>query len=263
MVAIYAVYLDAYFLENLLLDATVLILTTLLWDKRVKWKRILASAVTGALLACCLLLFQIRGCRSYGVCNLLQGYVVMKIAYRNTRTKELIRGALYFYTISFAYIKVYEKLRLEFEELHGLVISTAVLVLIGVAVAYLKYCRRKDAQEVYYDVEILNGGKKIRVRALYDTGNALREPISGKAVSIVEKAVLEELGGLEQKKDYTYIPFHSIGEENGVLMGIEVDDLRIWKKDECIERYCEIVALYEGRLSTDGRFRMILHQELL
>jgi len=263
VVAIYTVYLDTYFIENVLLDATVLILTTLVWDKRVKWKRILAASVTGALLACGFLLVQIRGGRSVGFCNLLQGYVVLKIAYRGSKASKLLRGALYFYTISFVYIKVYEKMRMELEELHGLVISAAVLVLLGVAVVYLRYCKRKDTEDVYCDVEILSGGKKIQVRALYDTGNILREPVSGKPVSIVEKALMEEAGGLEQNNDCTYIPFHSIGEENGVLMGIEVDGLKIWKRDECIERYCEMVALYDGQLSTDGRFRMILHQELL
>ncbi len=263
MIVIYAVYLDAYLIENLLLDATVLVMTSLLWDKRVRWKRIFAASVVGAILACCLLLLQVQGCRSNGICNLLQGYIVMKIAYHKTKLQELVRGVLYFYTISFVYIKGYEKLRVELGELHGLVLSVAVLLFIGVAIAYLKYCRRKDAKDVYCDVEILDKGKKVQVKALYDTGNVLQEPISGKPVSIVEKEVMEALGGLEHNTNYKYIPFHSVGKENGMLIGMEVDGLKIYKKGECIERYCEIVALYEGQLSTDGRFRMILHQGLL
>lgn len=263
MIVIYAVYLDTYFIENLLLDVSVLVLTTLLWDKRLRWKMIWAAAIAGAVVSCGLLLFRIQGYQVRMICNLLQGFLVLKIAFWKTNIRELLRGATYFYTISFVFSEVYELLRGKLGEVHGLVISLGVLTIISITIAYLKYCKRREKEDVYYEVEILSKGKKIQVRALYDTGNVLTEPISGRPVSIIEKALVEEIWMLEEIQRYKYIPFHSVGKEHGVIMGMEVDGLFIRKDDERIERYGEIVALYDGKLSSDGRFGMILHQKMM
>ncbi len=263
MIAIYAVYLDMYFIENLLLNASVLVLTALLWDKRLQWKRISIASFLGAVLSCGGLLVRIQGYSMSAICNLLQGLLVMKAAFWKTDIRGLLRGAVYFYTLSFVFTQVYEWLRGKLGELHGLVISVGVLLILSMAIAYLRYCKRKEKEDVYYDVEILGKGKKIQVRALHDTGNVLRDPISQKPVSIIEKSLLEEIWKLEEPQNFKCIPFRSIGKEQGVIMGMEVDALFIRKNDECIERYGEIVALYDGQLSSDGRFRMILHQGII
>ena len=263
VMTIYAVYLDLYFIENLILDTLVLSLTSVLWNKRIRWKRIIVAAILGTMIACIILILKIQGGLLFTACNMLQGMVVVKTAYRKLSVHELLRGTLYFYTISLVFSKLYEGLRVALGEAHGMAISVGAFVIISMAVKYLKYCKRKEDGDVFYDVEILGKGQRLQVKALYDTGNTLTEPISGKPVSIVEKTYMEEILKLEEGYEYKCIPFRSIGKENGVIMGLEVDGLLIRKNDECIEKYGEIVALYDGQLSSDGSFGMILHQGLI
>lgn len=51
---------------------------------------------------------------------------------------------------------------------------------------------RKD-EKLFYDVKITYHGKSVVVRALYDSGNGLDEPISGKMVHIAKYEVLKPL----------------------------------------------------------------------
>lgn len=260
---IYAVYLDMYFIENLILNLASLSLTSALWNKRVRWRRLGGAAFLGATLSCTLLMGRMMG----GFCNeswnLIFGWIVLRVAYRKISVSETIRGALYYYTIGFVFSRLYEGVTAKTGRLHGVIVSLLLFAAISIAITYLKYCRKKETEDIYYDVEILGNGRKVQVRALYDTGNTLKEPISGKRVCVIEKAIMEEIWGQEEKVEYQYIPFLSVGQEQGLLTGVEVDGLRIKKKDECIESYREIVAIYDGQLSKDGRFQMILHQSML
>lgn len=260
---IYAVYLDMYFIENLILNLASLGLTSVLWNKRIRWLRVGGAAVLGAGLSCVWLTLRIRGSLGYGCWNLMCGWIVLRVAYRKISIQETIRGALYYYTIGFAFTRLYEMVAGMNGRVHGLIVSLALFIAISIAIAYLKYCRKKEAEDIYYDVEILGKGRKVQAKALYDTGNALTEPLSGRRVCVIEKALIEELWGKEDSIEYIEIPFRSVGKEQGILAGVEVDRIRIRKNEECIEGYQEIVALYDGQLSGDGRFRMILHQSML
>lgn len=260
---IYAVYLDMYFIENLILNFASLSLTSLLWNKRVRWRRLGGAAFLGAALSCVLLMGRMAGGFGNESWYLLFGWIVLRVAYRKISVNETIRGALYYYTIGFVFSRLYEGVTAKTGRVHGVIVSLLLFVAISIAITYLKYCRKKETEDIYYDVEIMGKGRKVQVKALYDTGNTLMEPISGKRVCVIEKKVMEEILGQETNVEYRYIPFLSVGQERGVLTGVEVDGLRIKKKDESIENYREIVALYDGQLSRDGRFRMILHQSML
>lgn len=66
----------------------------------------------------------------------------------------------------------------------------------------------------------------------------------------------------EKPQKYRIIPFRSIGKEDGILEGTEVDALIICGKEgQKIEKDA-VIALYKGRLSGDGSFQMILNQGL-
>ena len=59
------------------------------------------------------------------------------------------------------------------------------------------------------------------------------------------------------------IPFYSIGQEHGILKGMEIDQLVIKQDDRQIVQKNAIIAFYEGKLSNDRSYQMILHQSLL
>ena len=98
----------------------------------------------------------------------------------------------------------------------------------------------------YLPVVISHGGRTIQLTALADTGNTLRDPISGWPVLVTDSWAAEHLLGLtrEQLSDpvgfltecvnpgLRLIPFHSVGHQNGMLLGIRPDQILVDGRQE-------------------------------
>lgn len=85
--------------------------------------------------------------------------------------------------------------------------------------------QQKNKEQVCH-VTLMNQESRIKVAALIDSGNSLVEPISGKAVSIVEEAILRSLWKVPPPY-YRAIPFHSIGKNRGILRGYLLPEMQI------------------------------------
>lgn len=87
---------------------------------------------------------------------------------------------------------------------------------------------RRGRERTRVDVTVSLGERKIPLRGFIDSGNFLKEPISGKPVAVVSKIVIEKIlqgteGNLQTR--YTVIPYQSVGVSRGVLTGYRMDAL--------------------------------------
>jgi hypothetical protein len=114
-----------------------------------------------------------------------------------------------------------------------------------------------------YQVILKDKGESLSFKALYDSGNLLTEPISGKPVSIIEKTetLIDWMTNTPEK--YKVIPYKSVGNENGVLEGMVIDQLVIQLDNEQVVEDNAVIALYDGKISKGGSFSMILNHDLL
>lgn len=81
-------------------------------------------------------------------------------------------------------------------------------------------------------------GEKAEVEALVDSGNSLVEPISGKPVCVLDRAVFEALfkdGG----RGFRAIPYASIGKKKGIMPGYLLSGLQL--EAEGVRVYCRDV----------------------
>ena len=138
----------------------------------------------------------------------------------------------------------------------GIALQTALLILL------MAYCRHsgKRSREVV-PVQICRNGNCIRVNALVDTGNTLRDPISGQQVLVLSAAAAGRLTGLrpEQIRDplgtltdqvipgLRLIPYRAVGTSGAVMLGMQFEDVRIGHKS----RRCIVAFAPEG-LEEDG-----------
>ncbi len=122
-----------------------------------------------------------------------------------------------------------------------------------IAIKYIQ--KRQQAKEVMADVSIWVLGKKIQVRALIDTGNKLYN--YGKPVHIIENRCFD----FEINPDI-YIPFQSVGKDNGVMPAIKVDKIKIVTASNEISLIHSIVGLSSRKLSGDGSYQMLLHSSV-
>ena len=123
-----------------------------------------------------------------------------------------------------------------------------------------------------------------KARALLDSGNMLKEPISQKPVIVVEKAILSKIipeevlnyiermvGGDDQERNemqeylskIRMVPFMSLGKENGMLIGIRLDKIKINTEDIRLEKENIIAGIYEKKLTKDNKYNALIGLNLL
>lgn len=111
----------------------------------------------------------------------------------------------------------------------------------GVCLLCLVGFRGRAGQQRYVPVTICHNGQRVSVTALVDTGNTLRDPISGSPVLVAEGAVAEKMQLLSMQElsrpmetlasgklpGMRLIPYSSVGQRAGFLLGLRTDSVKI------------------------------------
>ena len=122
----------------------------------------------------------------------------------------------------------------------------------------------KGGAEQIVDVRIRFRGKQLLLRALVDTGNALRDPLTGKGVLVADGLCAWELAGLsrDELKDpaltvtrrqdlpLRLIPYRTVGEA-GMLLALRCDSVKIGKEE------AGAVVAFSARDFVPGEFRAL------
>ena len=113
-----------------------------------------------------------------------------------------------------------------------------------------------------YKVRMRGGQNEIELDALFDTGNSLREPISGRPVLVVEEESFHKLLGAKKPEKLKIIPYRSVGKENGIMEGYEIPEIIIKGREEDLRCRKVIVGISKNKVSASGKYQMILHPDL-
>ena len=139
---------------------------------------------------------------------------------------------------------------------------------------------------MFCKTEIQLNGEKIKANTMIDTGNMLKEPITNTPVIVVEhtllyqcmpKEILNNLeniigGDLEKipdkiKEEYILklklIPFSSLGKQNGMLIGIKPEYVKIITEEQEEIKKNVIIGIYNKSLTKRGEYRAIVGMEFV
>lgn len=276
---VYIVYLDVFFMINFIMDYMIILITSRIAKVKKKRIRQLAGAGCGALYSVIVIKPLTNHLFKITLVNILIAAVMVLISFGFTSTSVYIKNVFLLFVVSFTmsgiinylyYSTVIGKyVRNVLSGNSNKVVNARKFILVSVlayillsAIVRIIFSVRKD-MELYYDVKITFRGKSVVVRGLYDTGNGLTEPVSGKMVHIAEYKILKPLlEGDEKAKENIYvIPFHSIGEEDGIMYGIRMDEMVVLVDDEPKFLYNPIIGIYTGNVSKRGNYSVILNRE--
>ena len=199
------VYIDLYFLINLSMDFLCLTITGALMHRRVVRWRALVGAVLGAAYAVVALLWGWGGFWGF-LGDLAAGFVMASAVFagKGTRAPTIVRAAAILCVCSMVLGGVMtglysflNRLELPLEAIGEDGVAVWVFVLVS-AIAGVVTARGGRllgvAQKIRsVRVELTLFGKSVELRAMVDSGNLLRDPISGKSVIVVE---LSKLSGI-------------------------------------------------------------------
>ncbi len=141
-------------------------------------------------------------------------------------------------------------------------------------VRFFKRSAVRSDSVVAVSVEIM--GKVVECSARIDTGNYLREPVSGKPVSVIEKAKAEAAWG-ELYRNHMLdnrlrvVPYSSVGNENGQLLAVRCDNIVIDRGTGApgsrrIYLQNAYIGLYDGVFSSDRddeRYELLLQPDMV
>ena len=185
------IYLDSLFLLNLVIDYLLLSCSAIVCGLSVKRLRYLAGALIGAGYAVAAVL---PGCGflSSPWMKLASALLMALAAYGCE--KSLLRCALVFLSVSAAFGGFLYCITLAGGypafDMRTLLLAFALCYLL-LSLLFGYRVRRNDRRRV--EVELSLGGKTVRFMALVDTGNELRDPISGAPVLLVCPHAVEAL----------------------------------------------------------------------
>lgn len=229
------VYLDMVMLLNFLVDFLLLLGTNSLCGHPPGWKRAALAAVAGGIYGgvCLLPGFYFLGNSLWRLISLL---LIAWIAFGFS--VSALRRGIVFTLLSMA--------------LGGIAIGlggNGVVTLTGAAAGVFLMCflgfREKIGSVSYVPVELSYQGKSMHLTALRDTGNTLRDPVTGNPVLVVGADVAKHMLGLTQQQlrspvsavvDATVpglrlIPYRAVGQSCGMLLALRMQQVRIgtWK----------------------------------
>lgn len=291
------VYLDIILIENLCMNYIILLATGLIVKNKINGLRILLSSLLGSIYAVSSYVTNLE-IYSTIIMKIILSITMIYLAFNPKNLKQMLKQLVIFYLTSFAFggcafallyfIRPQDILMKDGVYIGTYPLKIAILggivgfVVINISFKIIK--GRINKKSMFCDVEIYLKDKVSEVHALIDTGNLLKEPITGNSVIVVEKEKLYNLipetildnieeimyGGknledidTEYISKLRLIPFSSLGTPNGMLIGTKVDEIKVKFEEEEINVTNVIAGIYEKKLTKNGLYNALIGLDIL
>lgn len=292
------IYIDIIIVENLIMNYIILYATGLISKNKIYYLRILLASFIGAIYVAVQYISKLNIYSNMFIKTILS-IIIVFIAFNPQNIKKMWKQLILFYltTFTFGGVATYLIYVLKPQDIiikNGMYVGTYVLkvIFIGallgaiILIVAFKFSKNKITKnDMICKVKIKLNGKEIILNTMIDTGNMLKEPITGNPVIVVERTVLYDLipkeilnntesilGGdfekipeeikMEYIKRLKIIPFSSLGKQNGMLVGIKPQELKIINDNSEEEKKNAIIGIYNKSLTKRGEYNALIGIDL-
>lgn len=283
------IYLDIVLFENIFLNFIILLSTAIISKSQIKIIRIFISSFIGGLFAILNYIININWLFTI-ILKVMISIVMIKIAFNKSNFKKILKQLMFFYLVSFTFGGIAFML-LFFINPQNIIVKSNHLVgtypikvaIIAGIVGFLVFViiskiikSNLSKKAMLCEIEIFYKGNIQKMKAMLDTGNLLKEPINKMDVVIVEKENLKSIISkdildniqnilkgkmLESDNLHSYklklIPFSSLGNDNGLLIGFKPDYVKIYSEEEIV-RNDILIGIYDGKLTKNNLYTLSL-----
>ncbi len=263
------VYLDSLLLLNFILDYLLLLLTGRAAGAPLHRGRIALAAAAGAAYAAAVFLPGL-GFLAHPLLRVCAGVVLVLIAYGACR--RFLRLTLLFFALSAAlggglYALSLMGVRVALEPRYILLFAAAAYCLLSLASRAAARHGPRELRRVVVRV----GPRSARLTALVDSGNTLRDPITGAGVVVAQGESLapllppeadfrhpcQALPALKDPRRFRLLPYRSVGVEQGLLLAVRADRVEVNGEDWG----ARLVALSPTPVSDGGGYDALVFEE--
>ena len=288
------IYLDIVLFENIFLNFIILLSTAIISKSQIKIIRIFISSFIGGLFAILNYIININRLFTI-ILKVMISIVMIKIAFNKSNFKKILKQLMFFYLVSFTFGGIAFML-LFFINPQNIIVKSNHLVgtypikvaIIAGIVGFLVFViiskiikSNLSKKAMLCEIEIFYKGNIQKMKAMLDTGNLLKEPINKMDVVIVEKENLKSIISkdildniqnilkgkmLESDNLHSYklklIPFSSLGNDNGLLIGFKPDYVKIYSEEEIV-RNDILIGIYDGKLTKNNLYTSLIGLDAL
>lgn len=293
------IYVDVVLIENLIMNYIILLATGLILKTKLKHLRLIIASLLGAIYS---IVAYINFLEIYSnfFLKILLSVIIVYIAFNPQTMKKMWKSLLIFYLTSFvfggaAFALIYIIRPQDILIKNGLFLGTyplktvilaAIVAFIVIITAFTIVKTKVTKKDMFCNIEIKLNGKILKTKALIDSGNMLKEAITNTPVVVIERSLLYEYlpkeilnhlddiigGDLEKipeeiRNQYIsrlkLIPFSSLGKQNGMLIGIKPEYLKIIKEEQEIKKENVILGIYNKSLTKKGEYRALMGMEFI
>lgn len=291
------IYIDVIIVENLIMNYIILYATGTISKAKISYLRIFCSSLIGAIYAITEYTFKLN-IYSNVIIKTILSVIIIYVAFNPQNIKKMCKQLIIFYVTTFTFggIATYLIYVLKPQNIiikNGMYVGTYVLkvifigAIIGTIILFIAFKQVKNKitkKDMICKIKIKINGKEKTLDAMVDTGNMLKEPITGTPVAVVERTSLYDLlpkeilnntesilGGDFQnipediKREYIpklkIIPFASLGKQNGMLVGIKPEKIEIIN-EQTEENKNAIIGIYNKSLTKKGEYNALIGKEL-
>ncbi len=293
------IYIDVVLLENLIMNYIILFTTGLVMKIKIKHIRLILASLLGAIYSVVAYAGILKAYSSI-ILKFILSIIIVFVAYNPQNVKKLCKTLLLFYLTSFvfggaAFALIYIVRPQDIIMKNGLFLGTYPLktVMLGAVIAFaviitaFSVVKSKISKKALFcELEIKVNGKIVETKAMIDTGNLLKDPFTNTPVVVVESSLLYEcipkeilynlediIGGdfekvpINIKEEYMsrlkLIPFSSLGKQNGMLLGIKAEYIKIKTDEQENKNTNVIIGIYDKSLTKRGEYGALIGIELL
>ncbi len=185
------IYLDIVFMENVLMNFIIIFACGFVMKYKIRKWRVTIASTLGSVYTIVMYLNLIPIYSSI-VMKIILSVVMVYISFGARNVKKLLKELLIFYLVSFLFggcvFALLYFLKPQLVEIRNGVyvgLYPIKMAIIGGAIAFtlmqigFKLIKNRiTKKDMIYEIEIIILNKKVKVKALLDTGNLLREPIT-------------------------------------------------------------------------------------
>lgn len=294
------VYLDIIFIENILMNYIIIFASGIVIKSEIKKIRIFSASCIGALYTIIMYLNIIPISANF-IMKIILSFVIVYIAFKPKSIMKLLKNVLIFYLVSFVFggcvfaLMYFVQPQLAHMK-NGVFVGSYPLKvgIIGGGIAFIivqigfRIAKTKlEKNNVIYNIEVFINKNSVTIKGLLDTGNLLKDPITGFPVIIIEhkslysiipKEVLNNIdkiiGGETDEltnnlefseiiSRFRIIPFSSIGKQNGLLLGIKADSVNIILDEQIKNIGNVIIGIYDKSFTKNGMYSAIFGLDIL
>lgn len=227
---VYELYVDSLFLVNAVMNLYLLILVNRSTLRTATRRGMVLGACAGAAVYLLPFLIEWPAWLKWSLALLSGTGLMIGIAFRPRSLRAFLQilRQLFWYSFLMGGLLLFVGSAMPFLQrfLTGICGILGIGALGFLLAGYFQEADRRRRSDSTCKATLICDGIRVSVSALLDSGNSLREPVSGKPVSIIDAEIYRRLWR-DAQRPYRAIPYHSIGRSRGILRGYLLPQMEV------------------------------------